>query len=312
MKTPQEVRNRIKGPIPGLPALFTDDFRVNHAGMREHVNFLIDHGIKVLMLSVGITEYQHLSEEEIKAIAKTVVEAADGRAVVIAEAGAWWTSKAVEFARYVEGIGADALLVIPPDTSYLPYAPDVHDDDLYRHYEVIASATNLGVLFHLKNLRGRGASSIWSMSLIERVATIDNVIGLKDESTNWILSFNLMRKFGSEVVLIDDAGPLSFYHNHRAGSPAWITGIGQFAPHLTMKFYNDLQNGRLDEAQRYGVEVAAPYFTLMLKFNWVAVIKAAMDIVGLQGGLMRPPTPPLTPEQRSELKAFMEEHGMMP
>jgi len=312
MTTPQEVRDRIEGPIPGLPALFTENFQVNHAGIREHVNFLIDHGIKALLLSVGITEYIHLSEEEIRAIVKTVVEAADGRAIVIAEAGAWWTGKAIEFAKYVEGVGADALLIIPPDTYYLPYVPDVHDDDLYRHYELIASATNLGVLFHLKSLRGRGASSIWSMSLIERVAAIDNVIALKDESTNWILSFEMMRRLGDKVILIDDAGPLSFYHNYRAGSPAWITGIGQFAPQMTMKFYDDLRNGRLDEAQRYGVEVAAPYFTLMLNFNWVAVIKAAMDIVGLQGGPMRPPTPQLTSEQRDVLKTFMEEHGMVP
>src|SRR5687767_6131461 len=76
MTTQQEVRDRIKGPIPGLPVLFTDDFQVNHAGMREYVNFLIDSGIKVLMLSIGISEYQHLSEGEIRAITKTVVDAA--------------------------------------------------------------------------------------------------------------------------------------------------------------------------------------------------------------------------------------------
>ena len=263
------------------------------------------------MLSIGVSEYQHLSEEEIRLVVKTVAQAAAGRATVIAETGPWWTNQAVEFAKYAEDVGIDALLVITPDVSYLPYEPSIHDDGLYRHFEAVASATRLGVLFHLIALRGLGVSRIWSMSLIERVAAIDNVVGLKDQCTNTFMTFEMLRRLGDKIVLIDDSSPVSFYYTYRCGSPAWISGIGQFAPHLDLKFYRDLRQGALDEAYRFVTEVVPPYFTLMLHFNWVATIKAAMDLVGLPGGPMRPPTPNLTPTQRIELRDFMTKAGML-
>ncbi len=311
MTTPEVVRDKIKGPVIGLPTLFTEDFQINYAGIHQHVDFLIDRGIEVLMLSVGISEYQHLSEEEIRMVAKTVAQAAAGRATVIAETDPWWTNQAVEFAKYAEDVGVDFLLVIPPDVSYLPYDPSVHDDELYRHFETVASATRLGVLFHMKALRGRGVSHLWSMSLIERVAAIDNVVGMKDECASTFMTFEILRRLGDKIAVIDDASPVSFYYTYRCGSPAWISGIGQFAPHLDLKFYHDLRRGALDEAYRFVTEVVPPYFTLMSRFNWVATIKAAMDLVGLLGGPMRPPTPNLTPTQRIELREFMAKAGML-
>ncbi len=311
MSSPEEIRSRIKGPVVGLPTLFTQDFQVNYAGIHQHVDFLIDRGIKVLMLSVGVSEYGSLSYEEIKMVAQTVAQATAGRATVIAETGPWWTGQAVEFAKYAEDVGVDALMVIPPELYYLPYDPSVHDDALYRHFETVASATKSAVLFHLRALRGRGTARIWSMPLIERVAAIGNVVGMKDESTSLFMAFEMLGRLGDKIALIDDGTPTSFYYTYRCGSPAYISGMGQFAPHLDLKFYSDLRRGALDNACDFITNVVSPYIGLMRRLNWVATIKACMDLGGLPGGPMRPPTPDLTPTQRADLGDSIAKLGML-
>jgi dihydrodipicolinate synthase/N-acetylneuraminate lyase len=311
MTTAPAVRDRIAGPIVGLPVPFDRSLEVDHAGLHEHVTFLIERGIGVLMLSVGLSEYQHLSETEIRDVVRTVVQAGGKRAVVIVETGEWWTGAAMQFAREMEAAGADALMVVPPHPSYLPYSPAIHDDALYRHYAAVAQAARLPMLFHLRALRGRGRSEPWSSSLIHRVASIPSVIGVKDESGDPALEIELIETLGPKVVVIDDGGALSFCRAFAVGSPAWITGIGQFAPDLEVSFYADLQAGRMGDAEAFARSVATPFEALQERWNWVATIKAAMDLAGLAGGPMRPPTPALSEEGRAELAAFLATHGML-
>jgi len=51
MPRPLELKGKLQGPIVGLPTLFKSNLEVNHDGIREHVEFLIDNEIRVLMLS---------------------------------------------------------------------------------------------------------------------------------------------------------------------------------------------------------------------------------------------------------------------
>jgi 4-hydroxy-tetrahydrodipicolinate synthase len=312
MRNPAEAKALLRGPIPGLPVLFTSDGKINHAGMCDHVQFLIENGLTVLLLSVGISEYLHLSEEEIRAVVQNVVRAADSRALVIAETGPWWTGQAVEFVHFAEEVGVDVVLILAPDPYYLPYEPALHDDALYAHFETVTTATCLGVLVHEKGLAARGTIRPWSIELIRRVATIDNVIGLKEESGNFAYSLDILATVGDRVAVIDDAGKTSFIYTYGHGSPAYITGIGQFAPQVSLSFWNALISNNLVEARRIAVDIALPIDCLGLRLGWVAFIKAAMDLYGLPGGPMRKPGISLTTSQKEEVRHLLDQLGLLP
>ena len=312
MLTPTEAKARIRGPIPGLPVLFTPDDKINHAGMRDHVQFLIEKGMKVLLLSVGISEYLHLTPEEVRTVAQNVARAADERALVIAETGPWPTSMAVEFARFAEDAGVDVVMVLAPDTYYLPYDPARHDDALYAHFEMVAAATRLGVLFHEKRLAGLDMLRPWSMELIRRVAAIDNVIGLKEESHDFAYSMEILDAVGDRLAVIDDANKTSFIYTYSHGSPAYISSIAQFAPRVSLSFWNALTSDNLVEARRIAIDVGLPIDYLGLRLGWVATVKAAMELCGLPGGPMRKPGISLTASQKEEVRHLLERLGLLP
>lgn len=305
---PQELREKIVGVLVGLPTLFNEDYSINYQGMRTHVEYLIDNGVSVLMISRGVSELPYLTCEEIRAVTKNAVEAAAGRVPVITSTFEWWTGQATEFARYAQDVGADGCLVVLPPL-YAGYNPDLHDDAIYKHFETIAEATDVGLVIHERNLVGVGIPL--SVSLVDRLADIDNVVGMKLEGGDRFYSHQVVRKTRDRLAIIGDWGPEAWLFSCEYGVPANIAGMGQYAPKLEVQAWNDLRNGRLAEARRLINDVLTPYWTAWIGMDWVAAMKVSMEFVGLPASPMRPPNAQLTTEQREQLKQAMLELGLL-
>jgi len=56
-----------------------------------------------------------LTDQEVADLTKATVEHTAGRAMVVAADKYYWTGKAVEFGQYARGLGADLVMVSPPD-----------------------------------------------------------------------------------------------------------------------------------------------------------------------------------------------------
>ena len=84
--------------------------------MRNHLDFLIGEAkVKAVVLTWGDSLYSILTEDDIAQITKVVVQHVNHRAFVVAADDSWWTGKLVEFAKYCADLGADMLMVKPPD-----------------------------------------------------------------------------------------------------------------------------------------------------------------------------------------------------
>jgi len=310
--TPAELRERIKGVVVGLVTLFNDDYSINHEGMRTHVEYLIENGINVLMISRGVSELPYLSYDEIKAVTKTIVEAAAGRVPVITSTFEWWTGQAIEFARFAQDVGADGCIIVLP-SYYANYNPALHDDAICEHFEAIAHAADIGLVIHERNLVGWGGMGIpFPVSLVDRLADIDHVVALKLEGGDRFYAQSLIRKTRDRLVVIGDWGPEAWFFAHEYGMQANIAGMGQYTPKLEVQVWNDMQEGRLAEARETINEVMTPFWTVWKGMDWVAAMKASMEFVGLPASPMRPPNAQLTMEQREQLRQAMHELGLLP
>ena len=87
---------------------------LDEEAFRSFVEWQIDEGSHGLV-PVGTTgESPTLSHDEHKRVVEVCVEAANGRVPVIAGAGSNNTREAIDLAKFAEGAGADALLVVTP------------------------------------------------------------------------------------------------------------------------------------------------------------------------------------------------------
>ncbi len=309
---PQELKEKIAGVVAGLPTLFNDDYSINHSGMRTHVEYLIANGINVLMISRGISELPYLTYEEIKAVTRNVVEAAAGRVPVLTSTFDWWTGRAIEFVKYAQDVGADGCLVVLP-VLYTDYTPALHDAAFYRHFEAIGRATDIGLLIHERNMAGwRGSGAPLSVSLMDRLADIDNVVGMKLEGGDRFYSHKVVGKTKDRLAIIGDWGPEAWLFSYEYGVPANIAGMAQYAPEVEVRVWNHLHKGQLADARKLINDVLTPYWTAWMDMDWVAAIKASMALRGLPASPMRPPNAQLTTEQRGHLRQAMFEVGLLP
>src|SRR5438876_2991024 len=127
---PLEFKVQLRGPINSIPTVYTADHRMDFDGVRNLVETGVKAGCKVFALTAGNSQYDRLTYDEIRQLARVMVEAVAGRGMTIAATGPWWTGQAVDYARYAASLGADAVQV------FLPGYAD--NDTLYEHFRQIA------------------------------------------------------------------------------------------------------------------------------------------------------------------------------
>src|SRR5581483_1228651 len=80
----QSLRKRLEGCYITVPTMFRDpDLEIDHKAIQRHVGFLKERGINqqngVLLAGGAAGDFSTMSFDERKAVAETVVSAADGK-----------------------------------------------------------------------------------------------------------------------------------------------------------------------------------------------------------------------------------------
>ena len=126
---------------------FGADSEIDFTSLRGLVEGGIAAGSTTMLLNYGDSLFSLLTDDEVAEVTRVVTEQTAGRAAVVAADLIWWTGKTVDFARYVREIGADLLMVLPPD-----WAQSCTTDTLVQHYAAVAATT-----LSLTNGRTNGA-----------------------------------------------------------------------------------------------------------------------------------------------------------
>jgi dihydrodipicolinate synthase/N-acetylneuraminate lyase len=289
--SPEEFRKQVVGPIFSLPTPFTATFDVDHAGIRKSVDRAAKAGIKLFMLTSGNGEYESLTYDEIKAVTKSMVEAAAARGLVVAASGGWWTAQAIDYAKYAESIGADAVQIqIPSRRS--------GDESVVKHYQEIAAATKLPIVLH----------GDFSAPLLRKLlAEVPAVCAMKEDVT---LDYYIARQieFGDRIAIFGGGMEHRFLIGQPYGSRAFYSAYAPFAPEVGMKYWEAYQSGDTTKVAALVRKYDYPYLQKFSKQFW----HGSMEYFGVAQRYLRPPVDSYTDAQMKELKPFFDGQGFVP
>jgi 5-dehydro-4-deoxyglucarate dehydratase len=289
LTTPSEFKRRLRGPILSAPTTYTADFRVDYQGMRNMINGGLNAGVRVFTLTAGNNQYYALSYEEIKELTRVMVEAVGRRGLTIAATGPWWTGKAVEYARFAQSLGADAVQVL--------LAQNGDDDGQVEHFKAVAASTDLGIVIHGNP----------SLKLIERLIALDSVVALKEEFS-YDFTLQVYRKFGDRLNIFAGGTKPRFLVYQPFGMQAYYSVFSTFAPQIAMQFWNAVEKNDLNEARRIVNRYDLPFFERWSHSFW----RASLEYFGVAKRYLRPPEKSFTDSQLHELKAFYDGLGLTP
>ncbi len=164
---------RYRGTGVALVTPFAADGSVDHAALKRHVETMLEGGVEFLVPCGTTGEIATLTLDERTAVIRTVVEAADGRAPVMAGASSNATADAEDQARAARDAGADSILTVAPYYNKPPQEGMIH------HFRAVADAAELPTCIY--NVPGRTASNILPDTAL-RLAEHPSIFAVKEAS----------------------------------------------------------------------------------------------------------------------------------
>ncbi|HWO98143.1 MAG TPA: dihydrodipicolinate synthase family protein [Bacillus sp. (in: firmicutes)] len=256
------------------------------------------HGILVLG-SNG--EFFGLDHEEQQRAVTITIDQVKGRVPVYMGIGAITTKECVKLARLAEEQKAQAITILPPMFLY------PNDDELYEHFRTVAESTSLPVLLY--NNPDRVGINI-SANLIERLADIPNIVGVKDSSGDLTLTAEYIRRTRDKGFKVMAGRDVMILGSLVYGAVGCVASTANIVPALVVEIYEKFMEGNIQDALEAQYKLAP----LRMAFNlgsFPVATKDAANLIGLQVGSPIKPNTSCSEPDIAKLKDILENMGVL-
>ncbi|MQY60194.1 MAG: 4-hydroxy-tetrahydrodipicolinate synthase [Clostridia bacterium] len=284
------------GIVVPIVTPFTQKQIINKSILCELVRRLIEAGIHGIVTPGSTGEFYALEDAEKIKLMESVVNEVDHKIPVWGGTGAVTTRKSIELTQRAEKIGVDAVMVISP-FYILP-----NEDELFYHYKAISDNTNLPVIIYSNPNRTHVS---FSEAIIERLAQIDNIVGIKDSSGQPALITEYIRNTSNSFSILTGHDPLILF-SLMHGAKGAVSAIANIVPSLVVGLYENFRNGNFREAQKKQKQITELHNVLKIG-TFPAGIKEALEIIGVRVGPARFPVKNLSIKSRACLQAIIKD-----
>jgi 4-hydroxy-tetrahydrodipicolinate synthase len=268
---------------------FTQDGALDVEGAQRLATYLVDHGNDGLVVNGTTGESPTTSDAEKERILRAVIDAVGGRASVVAGVGTNDTQHTVELAQQAEKAGAHGLLVVTPYYNKPPQAGLLH------HFSTVAGGTGLPVMLY--DIPGRTGVPIATETIV-RLADHERIVAVKDAkddlaATSWVLRrTDLSYYSGNDMLNL----PLL-----SVGAVGFISVVAHVVADRLRQLVDAHSAGDVTRARDLHLGLL-PVYTGLFRTQGVILTKAALTLLGLPGGRVRPPLPDATADEIAQLR----------
>jgi 5-dehydro-4-deoxyglucarate dehydratase len=288
---PADLVSRLVGPV-GFPVTpFRDDLSLDIAGLRRNVQAMLAQPPAAIVAAGGTGELYSLTPAEHREVVDTTVRECRDRVPVIAGVG-FNAALATELARDSARLGAQGILAFPP------YYPQADDDGVFEYYRAVGAATELGLLIYSRDWFHPAAG------FVQRLARIPTLIAWKDGQGDIRRLQMLMSRVGDRLRWIGGAGDDMVPAYYSIGIRAFTSSVSNVSMHVAWALH-DLASRNDPAVQRLMADLIVPLYAMRSRRRGyeVTVMKELMNLLGLAGGVVRPPLPQMGAADAEELRA---------
>ena len=291
---PNTLRNKLSGVIAFPVTPFKENLSLDLPGLHHNLTKLLEHPIAAIVAAGGTGEMYSLTPAEYARVIELTTLAIEDRVPVIAGVG-FGERLAVEMAQAAEKAGADGILAFPP------YYPNADDDGLFEYYRAIGEATRLGMLIYSRDWAN------FNPAMVERLTAIPTLVAWKDGQGDIRRLQTIMNRVGDRLHWIGGAGDDMVAAYFSAGIRTFSSSIATVAPPLSLKLHELAATGDSEALGDLLDECVIPLYAFRARRKGyeVAAMKAMMDMVGLNGGPVRPPLVDVSAEEEDELRTIL-------
>jgi dihydrodipicolinate synthase/N-acetylneuraminate lyase len=282
------------GVFPAATTQFDQSMQVDLPATQRVQKALLDDGVHGLVLMGTVGEGNSLNADEKRRVLQAAVEVSGGSPVIVG-VSEFTTATAASFARDAERLGASGLMVLPAMV-YVPTAAE-----LEYHFRTVAAASGLPIMLYNNPPSYRVNIDIATLA---RLADVPSIVAIKESAADSRRFTDIINAFGRRFVLFAGLDDVAF-EALTLGATGWVSGLTNAFPVESLRFYESLRQGNLDEARRI-YRWFMPLLHLDAEHDLVQSIKLAEQIMGRGSERVRPPRLPLAGERRAAVIAMIE------
>jgi 4-hydroxy-tetrahydrodipicolinate synthase len=276
----------------------TSEGAVDYGGAARLAEYLVSEMRNDGLVISGTTgESPTTSDAEKARLLRAVIDAVGDRATIVAGVGTNDTAHTCELARQAEEAGAHGLLVVTPYYNKPP------QHGLVAHFTAVADATGLPVLVY--DIPGRTGTAIATETLVQ-LSAHPRIVAVKDAKGD----------FGASSVVMA-ATDLAFYSGDDMLNLPWLSvgavGFVSVHGHVVGDRLHEMIDayvaGDVDTALAIHRELL-PVYTGMTRMQGTVSTKAALAMLGLPGGPVRPPLADATTAEAERLRTDLVAGGV--
>ena len=273
--------------------------KVDFNAFEKMINFQIAGKIDGLVPCGSTGEGMCLTNEEHFALIEASVSIVNHRVPIIAGIGSNDTLKSVEYAKYAEKIGVDAIMAV------VPYYNRPPQRGIIEHFKTIAEAVKIPVLLY--NVPARTASDI-ELATIMELATTSNIFGIKDASGDLSRVKKYQNNIGKKFIQFcgEDSLVTKYYQD---GGDGVISVISNIIPTSWAEIFTLSSTSKIKAEEEFNKSKDL-LKSLSCETNPIP-IKYALHRMGYCEDEYRLPLVPLLRENRKLIDAELQKLGLI-
>jgi 4-hydroxy-tetrahydrodipicolinate synthase len=283
--------NSLKGTGIAMVTPFNEDKTIDFTGLRKLTRFLIDGGVDYLVVMGTTGESVTVSADEKKAILETVMDENNGKLPIVYGLGG---NNTLAIAKEMQSMNAEGISAF---LSVSPYYNKPTQEGIYRHYEILAQASQLPIILY--NVPGRTGSNMTAATTLRLAHDFENIVAVKEASGNMEQVMEIIKNRPDGFLVISGDDNLT-YPMITLGGDGVISVSGQAYPRLFSDMVRNALQGKFTEARKAHYSLFT--FTQMLFAEGnPGGIKAALENLGVCGASMRQPLWPISDALKANL-----------
>jgi 4-hydroxy-2-oxoglutarate aldolase len=222
---------------------------------------------------------------------------------VIAGASCESTRRTVERTVRMAELGADAVLVKPPHY----YKSLLTQELIKRFFFDVADRSPVPLIIY--NIPQNTGVAVAPATVIE-LAGHPNIAGFKDSSGALSNLTEVSPEVRPDFSFLLGSGNL-LLAGLLLGATGGILALAAVVPELCVEIQNLYRRGKLVEARKLQLDLT-PLNRALTQTLGIPAIKYALDLLGLEGGVPRPPLLPLDDTAKAEVRNLLDKLALLP
>lgn len=275
---------------------------VDERGILANVDRYLASPLSGLVVLGSNGEAAQLEDDEADRVISIVRDRVPKDRPMLVGTGRESTRATIAACRRAAAIGADAVMARTPSF----YKPQMTSEGFVRHYTEVADASPAPVLLYNVTMY-TGVNLL--PDAVEKLSEHPNIVGLKDSGNDMLQIGDYLARAKPGFTILAGAAP-TLFTAAVLGVHGAVLALAGIVPELCVQLFEHVKAGRVEEARALQRRLM-PVARSIGPIYGVPGLKAALDLMGLNGGIPRPPLRPVAPAVVETLRTQLTALGVL-